>query len=478
MIFLFVSEESMRSVFGNWEDAGHAGHDFTKRTDRGSSPDRNLHSRPHTRATAAFSKPTDEIGSPVSASYSEVQTRASTSRRDWHILPLLSFATIMLMFAAAEFTARILWPQVDLDSCFVNDPIAGYRFRPNCTSRMKSAEGAWTTNHYNECGYRTDAPCGPKPPGALRLVLLGSSVAQGLFAPYQEAFGTKTAHALERLTGRSVQVENLGVFNSSPIYVYRRVPEALKLQPDAVVFLLSPWDLEQKIDPQQLAERNAPNARFSRPGVSVEPGLMKRIQFAVTRSRTVLMAQHFLFQNRGTFLKLYLQYGDKADFLRQPFTPAWQQRFDNLSVIISDMANKFRQAGVPLVVAAVPSRAEAALLSLRTPLPPHLDPFAFGREINRITTASGAKYLDLMTPFSRLAHAESLYYVVDGHLTIEGNALLARELTTTLSQFVSQSGQTHIYSYLPRLSPAQHFPTAFSQTATHHPSPPPRSQHP
>ena len=106
------------------------------------------------------------------------------------------------------------------------------------------------------------------------------------------------------------------------------------------------------------------------------------------------MAQHFLFQNRDTFLKLYLQYGDKADFLRQPFTPAWQQRFDNLSVIICDMANKFRQAGVPLVVAAVPSRAEAALLSLRIPLPPHVDPFAFGREINRITTTSGAKYLD------------------------------------------------------------------------------------
>ena len=30
-----------------------------------------------------------------------------------------------------------------------------------------------------------------------------------------------------------------------------------------------------------------------------------------------------------------------------------------------------------------------------------------------------------MTPFSRLNHAESLYYVVDGHLTIQGNALLA-----------------------------------------------------
>ncbi len=53
-----------------------------------------------------------------------MQIRALTSRRDWLILPLLSLATIILMFAAAEFTARILWPQVDLGSCFVDDPIA------------------------------------------------------------------------------------------------------------------------------------------------------------------------------------------------------------------------------------------------------------------------------------------------------------------------------------------------------------------
>ena len=355
------------------------------------------------------------------------------ARDDWFLLPLISVSTILLLFGAAEVITRLVWPQVDQDSCFVNDPIAGYRFRPNCTSRMKSAEGPWTTNRYNECGYRTDAHCGPKPPDTKRLVFLGSSVAQGLFAPYEDALATKTARIVGHETGQRMEVENLGVFDSSPIYVYRRVGEAIGLQPDVVIFLLSPWDLEQRMDPTQLEQRNNPRAQFPRAAAGAEPPLMKRIQLLITSSRTVTIAQHFLFQNPETYLRLYLAYGDKADFLRQPFTPAWQQRFADLRLIVGDMAARFSKGKVRLIVAAVPSRAEAALLSMAAASrPTRVDPFAFGSAVRQIAKESGAQYVDLMAPFSKEAHAERLYYVVDGHLTVEGHALVARELAAAL----------------------------------------------
>ena len=75
--------------------------------------------------------------------------------------------------------------------------------------------------------------------------------------------------------------------------------------------------------------------------------------------------------------------------------------------------------------------AEAALLSSPR-LPPHVDPFAFGREVQTIASKHGAGYVDLMGPFSRIPNAENLYYVVDGHVTTEGNKMIAEELAQKL----------------------------------------------
>src|SRR5207244_4358956 len=134
---------------------------------------------------------------------------------------------------------------------------------------------------------------------------------------------------------------------------------------------------------------------------------------------------------QDTFLRMYMLYGDKADFLRQPFTAAWQQRFADLDLIISDMAAKVRVAGVPLIVIPVPSRAQAALLSSQQ-RPPHVDPFAFGFQIETIASNHGAAYVDLMEPLSSIPPSEDLFYVVDGHVTAAGQGVIARHLSQKL----------------------------------------------
>jgi hypothetical protein len=213
--------------------------------------------------------------------------------------------------------------------------------------------------------------------------------------------------------------------------VYRRLGEALALNPDVVLFLVTPWDVEQKIDPKQLAERNNPHPAASAPAAAAPPGLLKRLQTSLIQSRTVLVAQHFLFQNEQAFMKLYLLYGDKADFLRQPFTPAWQKRFGDLDVIVGDMAARVQSAGIPLVVVTVPSRAEAVFLSARN-LPNGVDPFAFGRAIDQIAARHGADYIYLTQDFSRIPKSDKLFYVVDGHLTGEGQSILSRAIVQKL----------------------------------------------
>lgn len=358
---------------------------------------------------------------------------ASLPKRDYIRLPLVSLATILLIFGVSELLTRVIWAEHKEASCTVVDPVAGDHFKPNCTIRTKNAEGPWTTYQYNECGYRSATSCGPKPPGTLRIAILGSSVSQALYVPYDQTYFAQTAGDLSRSCDRPIDVQNLGVPGSSPIYAYRRVPEAMALHPDVVFYLLAPFDLEQRIDPQELAARNNPDRgqTSTKPAVQLTVSPMKRMQATLVESRTVLVAQHFLFQNRDTFIRMYMLYGDKADFLRQPFTPAWQQRFADLDLIIGDMADKLRAARIPLVVIPAPSRAEAALLS-SPQLPPNVDPSAFGRQIEMIASKHGAVYVDLMAAFRDIPNSESLFYVVDGHATPDGQKVIAQILSRKL----------------------------------------------
>ncbi len=92
------------------------------------------------------------------------------------------------MFGASEILSHLIWPAQYGSACIVADPVQGYRFKPNCSVRGKIPEGPWITYRYNECGYRSENSCGPKSPGTMRIVILGSSMSQALHVPSEAAF--------------------------------------------------------------------------------------------------------------------------------------------------------------------------------------------------------------------------------------------------------------------------------------------------
>jgi hypothetical protein len=358
------------------------------------------------------------------------------SRRDYIVLPLLSLITIGFLVTACEVGARIIRPRVEEDSCLVRSSI-GVRFRPNCTSPLKAAEGPWTTDHYNECGYRTMAHCGPKPAGTVRIVLLGSSMTHGSYVPYDETFAARMGDALARDLKRPAEIENLGVFRFDPLDCYRRLGEAMKLDPDAVVFPVAPTDLQDRINPKLFAQRDDPGVAYIRPPSSNNMTALQHLSFRLRNDYTsVLLAQYFLFRNTDTFIQHFLAYGEVTDYLRQPFTPAWEARFADLQTLVDEMAERLRARGIPLVLVALPSRVEAALLQPQR-RQPRVDAFAFGNRLQRIAGQSGASYVDLVHPFSKLPRPESLYFVVNSHLTAEGHAAVARQLSPAVERVVA-----------------------------------------
>ncbi len=125
--------------------------------------------------------------------------------------------------------------------------------------------------------------------------------------------------------------------------------------------------------------------------------------------------------------------GDRDDYLRQPFTATWRQRFADFDAILGDMTDKLHAAGVPLLVIPVPSRKQAALIS-SPQIPSDLDPFAFSREIEMIASKHGAVYVSLTDTFSHIPNSDRLFYVVDNHPTAEAQSVIANSLVQKLKE--------------------------------------------
>ncbi len=350
-------------------------------------------------------------------------------RRDAWLLPLISLATVGFLMAGAEVAARLAWPEQAFNACRVPDPQIGYRFRGHCQSTMKTAEGPWVTNDYNACGYRSAAACGPAPAGTRRVALIGSSLSEGYMVEYSKSIGGRLGADLTRLCNAPVEVQNLGGIGYSGHLLVPRMAEALRLRPDAVLLALAPFDLEYELDdvpPVPGGQKPPP------PPPAAPEGLQHRVFDTLKNSRAVIVAQHFLFQNASVYLPLYLRYGDKADFLRPPFSPNWQARLRNFEALLGELASQARAAGVPFSFVFVPQEAQVALMTGRT-VPPGVDPAALPAALQAAAARHGVGFVDTSVALRTNPAPEQLYYQVDGHLSGRGQPVAAAYIAQQLA---------------------------------------------
>jgi hypothetical protein len=354
-------------------------------------------------------------------------------RRDLIILPLLSLATLLVLMVFSEIGARLYFAEAIDDACRIHGAAPGEtRNRPDCHDELKLPEGRMAAYSYNECGYRTDAPCGPRAAGVKRIALIGSSMAQGYGVSYGEAFATRAGRALEKACGPPVQIENLGAVGNSILGMHDQIGEALGLHPDAVLMMVDPFDVWSLSDYPETTP--SPPVRQADPAPeAAPPNLVHRVEMQLKSSRAMFLMQHFLFQDRALYIKAYLLYGDKADFLRAPFTQPWEQRFSEFERLAADMANQAHKAGVPFGLLLGPQQAQAILMSTKH-LPDGVDPRAFGRRMAQIAQRHGIILIDSADAFTHVARPERDFFPVDGHPNEEGNAVIADSMVRGLMQ--------------------------------------------
>ena len=347
-------------------------------------------------------------------------------RRDLILLPLISLATVLILAGVAEIGARLAWPEQKIDSCLAIQGGLGPRGKPNCVSRTKAAEGPWVENHYNDCGLVSSGSCRKPMAGATRIAVVGSSIGFGYLIPYADTWQGRTTAALSRQCARPIDVQNYaGVYNLNESAL--RAPEAAAIHPQAAVMFVDPMDLyKTSLDPYDLNPAAHLAAPTPAPGATGPMAALRQaLDFKTLKasSRAALIAEHYFFKGGQTYLQLYLRNGDKADFLRPPFTPVWRQRLGIFDRNIGYMADQFRAQGATLVVVYAPQQAQAEIIAGVTA--PGTDPMALDNAIGEIVRRHGGVFVDAGPSFRTVGDASDYFYPVDGHMNGKAHAILA-----------------------------------------------------
>jgi hypothetical protein len=213
--------------------------------------------------------------------------------------------------------------------------------------------------------------------------------------------------------------------------MYHQTSEALALNPDIVILAIDPYDIRH-LDLAQMPYRDLPvlPRQTADPTANVYDPLMG-VKAFITRSTSILAAEHFLFQNAAIYDRIYLHYLDNADYLRPPFSPLWEKRLAAFEILLTEMARKSSAAHVPFVLLETPSLPQVAL-QRENNRPAGIDPYAFNERLKQIALRHGVQFVDVSDSFKHAPELSKLFYVTDGHLNGEGHAYVSQGLTEQL----------------------------------------------
>jgi len=386
--------------------------------------------------------------------------KPKSRRRDWVLLTAVSLLTICLLAVSAELLSRWFYPVTEsgLQNCFAtNDPTGDAAVKPNSVCSEQTAESTFKAEYrFNSRGHRAGTELSPKPPGTYRIVLIGSSMAQGLFVPREKTFAALLPEELSMETGRKVEVYNEatgGKFRGGPYPTQnsaQHFDQVLAAQPDLILWVITPTDVmnaeskevgdatdtgTNQEAPRSSAESGKPQSFWNKITASIMKGTFReRLKSRWEDTRTSIVLKHLLIasESQDQYITSYLRNGDNANFLKTESDPKWQMQLQYFNAELAEIEGLAKNAGVPLVAVLVPNRPQAAMLS-NSDWPAGYDPFKLEGEVRDSIVNHGGRFIDILPDFRLVPNPERNYFPVDGHPNADGHAIISRFLAKELS---------------------------------------------
>lgn len=361
------------------------------------------------------------------------------------ILPSLSLFTICFLFFSSEWLAWHVFPEPQestLGCLVLNDSTTGVRAIPNTICRGKLDEGPLVEYRFNSCGHRAGMECGPKSPDTYRIVLVGSSMAEGYGVTREQSFASLLPAELTRRSGRKIEVYNAAMQWGSPRTLDLQFKQALALQPDMILWPVSVWELSNvdlityqrgnHIDADLGSIWKTVVSTFHSRGfaTAAETGIVESI-VAVLNSRTQLMIRHYVYMSPSLYMGGALKRDLEVDYLSSTPNANAQNHIRQFDRYAADIAAQAKAAGVPLVVSMLPLRSQAVMISAQE-WPTGFSPYQSSDYVRPVVESNGGVFLDILPNFRNISEAGSYFYPVDGHPNPAGHRILSTMLAEAL----------------------------------------------
>lgn len=402
---------------------------------------------------------------PSGTSNAAASPEAFLPRRDWLLIPLIAVLTLLVLVGCVEGIARGVFTEsktTSLSCLVLDDPHGAVHAKPNTVCQQKVLESELTEFRFNSCGHRTSLPCTPPAPGTFRIVLLGSSLAEGMWVPVEKTFAAELPNELSQRTGQKVDLYNEAMQWGTPRSVDLRIGEVLQAKPSVVLWTVTPWDIEHvnlrvPYIPGKQEEDNGPAITTASPLPVASPpapqGMIEKIKTRIGKygslsaaldakwtrtiqplndTRTVFVLKHELYKSQNQFLKHYEMEGDTAGFLEKETPATWQQHLVDFDRYMADVQSQLKAAGVPLVVTLLPHRAQTDMISMND-WSADKDPYLLGSQIQQIAEKHGALYFDILHDYRSIPSPDRYFFPVDGHMNADGHRVLANILAKELT---------------------------------------------
>jgi lysophospholipase L1-like esterase len=356
-------------------------------------------------------------------------------------------ASLAVTAGVLELAVRWVSPQ-DLhrdEGLWAPDPDRAFRLAPGFRGTEVSHEFR-VPIAINSRGLRDREMAPAKPPGTVRILVVGDSFTYGSGVTGEETYPKRLERLLAERVGVRVEVINAGVSGYGTVHeaAFLRA-EGWGYEPDVLVLQMFPQnDLDDNLEPfgREVVEGTL-RVRTIRPE-GVAP--LRRVQAAV-RARShayrllgdryhLLRIRLGLEQSHAASLGVYVQRPSER------VTAGWEATRGQLR----DIVEMGRQRSRPVVVVHAP--ALAALDADRAAAFAHfyrvdqeeLDWDRPGRMLGAQCAVLGVPYLDLTERFRATGRSRELYYAHNGHWNSAGHDQVARWLVEAL---VAREGAWH-----------------------------------
>jgi hypothetical protein len=376
---------------------------------------------------------------PSDANESENMKEAKLSRRDWILLPALSLLTIFLIAGSVELIARKTLTTSNTlgENCMFNDPATGPRGIPNCKCWEKIPESELTEYRFNSSGFRDNVDLQPKSPDTYRIVMMGTSVVAGFRVPEEKTFAALLPAELSQRTRRKIELYNEGMPFRTPHVISIEFNDVLLAKPDMILWIVNPTDIAAF----KVAEPDDTKSLgfLGKVGHHIKVSLATNslgpyIATAFSRSRTGILLSDILYESPSQYMKSSLSKSDsEVGFLKTEPSSEWRNLLEDFDSNAASIERQARGAGIPIVVAFVPSRMQLAMITMTSDWPKGTDPYKLGDELGTIIEKHGGTYIDILPDFRTTPNAHLGYFAVDVHPNAYGHALISKFLSRHLT---------------------------------------------